>query len=221
MKKEAVGYVRVSGKGQMQGTGFDRQMDAIKLAGYQITEWYKESHTGTEANRPVFNGMLEDLLANGCRTIVVESLDRLARDLTIQLQLVAYLATHNIEVISANTGQNVTEAMKADPMQKAMIQMQGVFAELDKSLLVRKLAKGREKKRERNGYCEGRKPFGDRTGEAEILARMRQLHRKPRGGDRLGPYQIATILNDEGHTTRTGIPWHGSTVRQILERAKR
>jgi len=50
--------------------------------------------------------------------------------------------------------------MQADPMMKAMVQMQAVFAELDKSLLVRKLKKARRLKKQRNGHCEGRKPFG-------------------------------------------------------------
>ena len=45
--------------------------------------------------------------------------------------------------VSASTGEDVTATMRDDPMRKALIQIQGVFAELDKSLLVRKLRKGR------------------------------------------------------------------------------
>ena len=45
--------------------------------------------------------------------------------------------------VSASTGEAVTATMRDDPMRKALIQIQGVFAELDKSLLVRKLRKGR------------------------------------------------------------------------------
>ncbi len=42
-----------------------------------------------------------------------------------------------------------------------MVQIQGVFAELDKSLLVRKLCKAREQKRVESGKCEGRKGYKD------------------------------------------------------------
>ena len=71
---------------------------------------------------------------------------------------------------------------KGAPMLKAMIQVQGVFSELDKSMLVAKLRKARQAKKNKTGQCEGRKPFGFYPGEAKTLKRIKQLHRKPRGG---------------------------------------
>ena len=218
----AVGYIRVSGKGQVKGTGPRRQQEAIcdyaKQAGAEIVTWYREAHTGTEAKRPVFNAMLEALLSNGADTIIVESLDRLARDLSVQLTLVAFLASRGLTLLSASTGQDVTAAMRSDPMQKAMVQIQGTFAELDKSLTVQKLRKARESIRAERGRCEGRKPFGFRLGEAETLKRIKQLRRKPKDKPRRGYYQIASILNKEGRKSRMGKPWQGMTVKQILER---
>jgi DNA invertase Pin-like site-specific DNA recombinase len=122
--------------------------------------------------------------------------------------------------LSADTQQDVTAAFSGDPMLKAMIQVQGVFSELDKSMLVSKLRKAREAKKAKTGRCEGRKPFGFYADEAETLKRIKQLLRKPRGGKRLGPYQIARILNREGHPTRTGVLWHGSHVSAILKRMR-
>ena len=177
---KAVGYLRVSSQGQLSGHGQDRQQDTItcyaKQAGYEIIGYYDDAHTGTEANRPAFTRMLDDLLGNGCKVIVVESLDRLARDLRIQLQLVAFLSSHDLTLINATTGENVTAAMQADPMQRAMIQIQGVFSELDKGLLVRKLRKGREAKRTETGTCEGRKSYGYYEGEPQIIERIKQLY---------------------------------------------
>jgi len=224
-KKIAVGYLRVSGKGQVNGTGLDRQREVIerygKRGGYRVLRMFKEAFTGTEEDRPAFAEMLEYILGNGCRTLVVESLDRLARELTVQLQLIALLASKGVTLINASTGQNVTEAMEDDPMMRAMVQMQGVFAELDKSLLVRKLRKARDLRRKQTGRCEGRKPFGTRPGEAEVIERMKQLHRKPRKGKRLGHHQIAMKLNKEGQPTRTGRPWSAVTVKQVLDRLAR
>ena len=128
------------------------------------------------------------------------------------------LASKGITLISATTGQDVTAAMQEDPMMRAMIQIQGVFAELDKNLLVGKLAKARKLKKERTGRCEGRKPFGTRPGEAEVLKRMKQLYRKPRGGERLGFHPIAMQLNREGLSSRSGKPWSAVTVKRILTR---
>ena len=220
--KQAVGYLRVSGKGQVKGTGFSRQKDAINSyanrARYQITDWYKETHTGTESDRPEFTRMIEDLLSNGIRTVIVESMDRLARDLMVSHQLIALLIRKKIVLISATTGTNVTESMSDDPMLKALTQIQSVFAELEKNLLVRKLAKSRKRVREQKGRCEGRKPFGFHEEEKPVLKRIKQLNRKPRNRQRLGYYQIARILNGEGHPTRTGKRWTGPTVRGILQR---
>ncbi len=223
MKIEAVGYCRVSGKGQQNtGTGLDRQEETIrafaKQNDYKLLQVYSEAFTGTETERPVFEDMLADLLDNGCRVIIVECLDRLARDLAVQLQIIALLANKGITLINAMTGQNVTNP--SDPMSKAMIQVQGTFAELDKNLLVRKLKKGRQTKREQNGYCEGQKPFGYRPGEQETIDRIKQLYRKKPGDDRLSCYKIAKILNKENRPTRHGGQWGDMQVRKILKRLK-
>ena len=155
-KKEAVAYCRVSSKGQQKdGTGLDRQEEIIttfaKRKGYKLITIYKEAMTGTDADRPEFTQMLADLLSNGCRVIIIERLDRLARDLGVQLQLVGLLCSKGITLISADTEQDVTAAFSGDPMLKAMIQVQGVFSELDKSILVMKLRKARQAKKARTG----------------------------------------------------------------------
>jgi len=221
MKTEVVAYCRVSSIGQKNtGTGLDRQEEAIraftKQAGYKLIEVYQEAFTGTENDRPVFESMIADLLDNGCRTIVVECLDRLARDLSVQLQIIALLASKKITLINAMTGQDVTKP--TDAMAKAMCQIQGVFAELDKSLLVRKLRKGRQAKKDKTGSCEGRKPYGYHPGEAEVLAYIKKLHRKAKGRDRRSPDAIAKILNKEGIKTRSGGKWYGNTIRRIVNR---
>ena len=224
MKTEVVGYCRVSSTGQQtNGTGLDRQEKTIKAyakkAGYKIIKVYQEAFTGTETERPVFDDMLAELLDNGCRVIIVESLDRLARDLAVQMRVIALLTSAGVTLLNASTGQNVTESMESDPMLRAMVQMQGTFAELDKNLLVRKLRKGRQAKRESAGRCEGRKPFGCRPGEQEVIARIKQLYRKVKGEKRRGPYEIAKILNAENLPTRKkGGKWYGSVVSSIIKR---
>ena len=132
-KKEAVGYCRVSSVGQQKtGSGLGRQEDMIKSyakkTGYKLIKVYHEAFTGTEHDRPMFETMLADILDNGCRTIICECLDRLARDLSVQLQIIALLANKGITLINAMTGQDVTNP--SDAMTKAMIQIQGTFAEL-------------------------------------------------------------------------------------------
>jgi DNA invertase Pin-like site-specific DNA recombinase len=214
--QKAVGYVRVSGKGQVNGTGPDRQREAINAyaaqSGLAVATIYEETYTGTEADRPMFTEMLRDLLTNGCRTILVENLDRFARDLSVQLQLTALLASRGLVLVNATTGQDVTAAMQQDPMTRAMIQVQAVFSELDKRLTVAKLRKARQLKRRKTGRCEGRRPFGSCPGEADTLRRMRELN------DGRTFYGVAAELNRQGLASRTGKPWTPTSVRRILSR---
>ena len=219
----AVAYVRVSGKGQLDGDGFRRQLESVrnyaKTNGFNIEHEFEErgiSGTTELDQRPAFGQMIEILLSNGCRTIIVEGLDRLARRLQVQELLVIYLASKGLTLISANTGENVTEAMHDDPMRRAMIQMQGVFSELEKNLLVRKLRKARDRTRADNGRCEGRKPFGHRPGELKTLEKMRTLR-----GEGLSYEKIASMLDSEKLPPRSGRPWNPVVVNRILRASAR
>jgi len=224
--KIAVGYLRVSSKGQIRGHGFDRQRDEIrryaKKHGYKIIEWYKEAYTGTEEDRPEFIRMVEDLLSNSCRTIIVECMDRFGRRSMVSEQLLALLIRKDITMISAMTEQNITKDVQDenDPWKKFIVQIQNNIAELDKRLLVRKLRKAREARKTKTGRCEGRKPYGYYPGEDEVIKRIKELNRKPHGEKRMGCRAIARQLNKEGIPTRSGVPWSNTQVKSILTRKK-
>jgi len=220
-------YLRVSGKGQIVGHGFDRQLDSIKAfcekQGYEVDRDFKEQVSGTkdETDRPEFSAMVTAILRDGVDTIIVESMDRLAREYRIQEQLLIYLASKDINLINASTGENYTKAISEDPMKKAMVQMQGIFAELDKSLLVKKLRKSRERVRQEKGKCEGRKSYKETEDGAEILREIRRLRRKRKGRIRTTFNEIAVKLNEQGYTAANGKPFTGNTVRGILHRLKK
>jgi DNA invertase Pin-like site-specific DNA recombinase len=166
--------------------------------------------------------MIEDILSNGVRIVVVESLDRLARAYRIQEQLLIYMASRNITLINASTGEDVTQAINDDPMKRAMIQVQGIFAELDKNLLVRKLRKARDAKKKATGKCEGIKRYGeDNAEERAIIKRIRYMRRLPRGlnKSRMTYQAICDQLNAEGFTTQRGKPWAPAQVWNILNRS--
>ncbi|MBU4277173.1 MAG: recombinase family protein [Proteobacteria bacterium] len=220
-------YLRVSGLGQVDGYGFDRQRKACeafcKQAKLQVEGIYREEGiTGTadHEDRPAFQAMLADILANGCRTVVVESLDRLARELRIQESLLIYLAAKGITLYSARTGENITEAVSADPLRKALVQIQGVFAELEKSQLVRRLEKGRAAKERKTGKCAGRKYYGEADkDEAKVVRRIRRMRAKgPKGAPGLTLAAIADKLNAEGIPTRLGKTWTPTQVHNVLKR---
>jgi len=225
MKHTAYGYLRVSSKGQIDGHGLDRQLDVIQgyaqTADIGIVKVYREegvSGTADETDRPSFQEMIADILRNGTRMVIVEGMDRLAREYRIQETLLIYLASKGITLLSARTGENVTEAVNADPMKKALVQIQGVFSELEKNMLVKKLRSAREKVRQERGKCEGRK--GYRELAPDTLKAIQQLRRKPRNGKRRTYRQTANMLNEKGYRTCDGKAFNTGNLRQMLYRMK-
>ena len=66
------------------------------------------------------------------------------------------------------------------------------------------------------GKCEGRKPFGFRDGEAEVISQIFTM----RQSRHLSFERIAKELNAEGVKTRMGQPWGASTVQNIVKRGR-
>lgn len=78
-----------------------------------------------------------------------------------------------------------------------------------------KMRQGRERKRQQTGRCEGRKPYGTKPGEAEVLDWILVEHRKGRAYN-----AIARELNEKKFwRTRSGKPWDAGTVRKLCLRA--
>jgi DNA invertase Pin-like site-specific DNA recombinase len=129
----------------------------------------------------------------------------------VQEAVVADFDKHGLTLVSVSE----PDLMANDPTRILLRQMLGAVAQYDKTQIVMKLRVARERKRLQNGRCEGRKPFGTRPGEVELLERMRGMRRAGMSFDR-----IAATLNAEGVVTRTsGKRWRGGAVNQILNRA--
>ena len=213
---KAFAYLRVSGKGQVNGDGFPRQIKAIreyaKAHDIRIAKIYREegvSGTKDMENRPALLEMMRALHSNGTNLILVEKLDRLARDLMIQETIIGDLRKYGFELISVAE----PDLCKDDPTRTLMRQIFGAIAEYDKAMIVSKLRGARQRKKALTGRCEGNKPYGHYPGEKTTLERMRELKAEGLGFDRL-----AAKLHEEGFRTRKGTAWHGFTVNRILSR---
>jgi len=219
---KAFAYLRVSGNSQVEGDGFRRQEEEVraycKVNNVELVRVFQEeaiSGTTDETARPAFQDMVAAILKNGVRTVIVEGLDRLAREYRIQETLLIYLASKGITLINARTGENVTEAISGDPMRKALIQIQGVFAELEKNLLVKKLRTARETIKEETGKCEGRKTYEE--ANPELASYIKKLYRKPRNGNRMSLQAIADQLNSEGRLTLSERPWTKANLHHVIK----
>lgn len=221
---KAVSYLRVSGKGQLKGSGFDRQRQVIrefaKVHGVTIVEEFQDrgvSGTKEAVDRPGLSAMLERIAGNGVRLVLVEQSDRLSRDLIVGELLLAEFRKMGVQVIACSSGTDLA-VDDQDPTKVLIRQVLGAFAQFEKSLIVSKLRAARDRKRRLTGKCEGPKVFGDLPGEQAAIDRIRQLNTKPRGGKRLSLGRIAKALDSEGICTRGGKPWRPQTVQSIITR---
>jgi DNA invertase Pin-like site-specific DNA recombinase len=212
--RKAYAYLRVSGKGQVDGDGFARQLSAIRAYAaahdLKIVRVFREegvSGTVENMNRPAWSELMATLHSNGVRTVLIEKLDRLARDLMVQEAAIADLRKNGFELISAAE----PDLMASDPTRVLMRQLLGAVAQYDKSQIVLKLRGARIRKRAKDGRCEGRKPYGFYPGEQAVIERMEVLRAAGMGFDK-----IAAQLNAETLPTRTRGRWHGIMVNRIL-----
>src|SRR3954468_17765159 len=211
---KAHAYLRVSGKGQVEGDGFTRQLKAIKeyaaAHDIKIVNVYREegvSGTKESADRPAWSELMTALHSNGVRMVMIERLDRLARDLMIQETIIGDLRKNGFELVSVAE----PDLMANDPTRILVRQMMGAVAQYEKCQIVLKLRGARLRKKAKTGRCEGRKPYGFFEGESEVMNRIKALRAEGLGYDRL-----AARLNSEGVPTRTGKAWHGVVINRIL-----
>jgi DNA invertase Pin-like site-specific DNA recombinase len=213
----AFAYLRVSGKGQVEGDGFERQLRAIKAYaaahGIRIVQVFEERGVSGKTdleNRPALMAMLEALAANGTRMVLIEKLDRLARDLMVQETIIGDFRKRGFQLVSVME----PDLLEDDPTRKLMRQIFGAIAEYEKAMIVAKLRGARQRTKAKEGRCEGRKPYGFYEGESATLERMRAM--RAEGATYAA---IADKLNAEGVAPRdAGAKWHPGYVHRILSR---
>ena len=153
-------YYRTSSSANAESGTWDRQSETCRALanrkGFKIAGEFREVFTGTETDRPSLNDLLAQAVADGVSTIMVESSDRLSRELSVQMALVAKFKQLEINCIDASADRSLTESK--DPVTEALTLIQGVFAQLEKKRLVSKLRRARDRASEIAGKrVEGRK----------------------------------------------------------------
>jgi len=218
--RKAVAYLRTSSKANV-GADKDsdkRQRAAIeayaKGAGFEIVEaFYDAAISGADpvGNRPGFAEMLEQLLSNGARTIV-ESPDRFARDLMVQLAGHDMLKAKGISLVAASAPMHFVEDT---PTAILVRQVLGAIAEFEKTTLVAKLAAARRRKRVATGEkVEGRKSHAEARPEVVRLAKT-LARKKPKGG-KMSLRAISAELAARGILNERGKPFNPKSVAVML-----
>lgn len=170
-QKTACAYYRTSSKTNVQKEGarpedykdtLPRQQEAVRAYALAndikiVAEYYDADEKGETpvTNRAGFNEMLEYMLGNGARTVLIETVGRFARDLIIQLLGHDLLLKENIALVPVDAPAYFMEDTSTARMIRQIL---GAVSEWEKATLVAKMRSARERKKVLTGRCEGRKP---------------------------------------------------------------
>jgi DNA invertase Pin-like site-specific DNA recombinase len=215
-------YLRVSDPSQVEGDGLTRQKLAIeayaKAHNLEVVEYYREEGvSGTLADRPALARLMVNLEQNGhgVKTVLIERLERLARDLMVQEAIVRDFQKQGFRLVSTTEGPDLCSD---DPTRKLIRQVMGAVAEYDRAMTQLKLRAARDRMSARLGRrCEGQKPYGQTPEEQKVIQRMRAMRRTRCNGTKgMTLQEIADRLNDEGIRTKEGKRWTPTQVFNVV-----
>ena len=218
--RKAVAYLRTSSAANV---GADKDSDKRQLASIEgfakaagftlVGTYYDAAVSGADPvhERRGFADMLERLMSNGAKTIIVESPDRFARDLAVQLAGHDMLKARGVTLIPASSPSFFVEDT---PTAVLVRQVLGAVSEFEKATLVAKLAAARKRKRDTGVKVEGRKSHAEKRPDVVALART-LARRKPKGG-KLSLRAISAELAAQGHLNEGGKPFAAKSVASML-----
>ena len=161
MSGKTVLYARVSSLEQRT----DRQ-----VTGVSVDKVFEDKCSGKDTNRPQLLACLEYLRDGD--TLVVHSIDRLARSLRDLLNIVQGLLARKVSIKFIKEGMEFS-GDKPNPTQDLYLNILGSVAEFERALIRERQATGIALARQRNAYDKcGRKPSLTPKQIEEIKARL-------------------------------------------------
>ena len=157
MAGQVVGYVRVSSSDQNP----DRQLDGLTL-----DRVFTDYASGKDAQRPQLAALLAFVRAGD--TLIVHSMDRLARNLDDLRQIVQGLVGRGVQVQFLK--EHVTFTDEESPLAILLLSVMGAFAEFERALLRERQREGIALAKQRGAY-KGRKKALGPAAIAQLKAR--------------------------------------------------
>lgn len=155
---QRVGYIRVSSEAQ----NLDRQLDGLPL-----DKTFSDKVSGKDAKRPALEALL-GYVRDG-DTVVVHSMDRLARNLDDLRRIVRELTGRGVRVEFVK--EHLTFTGEDSPMATLLLSVMGSFAEFERALIRERQAEGIALAK-RRGVYKGRKPALNSAQVEQLRARV-------------------------------------------------
>src|SRR3954470_12698552 len=143
MKGQRIGYIRVSTIDQH----VERQLDGIAL-----DRTFIDKASGKDTKRPQLDLMMSD--ARDGDTVIVHSMDRLARNLDDLRRIVHTLTGKGVKVEFVK--EHLSFTGKDSPMASLLLSVMGAFAEFERALIHERQREGIALAKQRGAYhCFG------------------------------------------------------------------
>jgi len=218
----AVGYYRTSSATNVGADkdSLPRQQDAVRAyaEAHQlevVREFYDPAVSGADPvmDRPGFAAMLEYLLGNGARIVLVESASRFARDLAVQIAGHGLLKSREITLVPVDAPSHFEDETPTCVMVRSIL---GAVSQFEKEALVLKLRKARDRKSAQLGrriegahWLRTQPKASDDAVRAARAARAKGLSLRAIGAE----------LASQGFLARNGRPYSAQSVKVLLDRA--
>jgi DNA invertase Pin-like site-specific DNA recombinase len=226
--KRAIGYIRVSTKGQAErGMSLAAQRDKVKQFAqaekYELLEVVQESASGavqegqlfSHEHRPILTDLIEQAGRGEFDVLLVPNFDRLSRDYMSLLFLKRLLRTYGVETVSA-----AGETGNGDAVGELIEQVIAAIGEFERKRILERMRSGKAKRKEQGRHVHGRVPYGFRSTAGKLrhdpatVETVRRIFTDARAGD--SPGRIARALNRDGIPGPTGGEWNRQTVRNVI-----
>lgn len=179
---QTVGYVRVSSVGQN---------DARQLDGMTLDRTFTDKASGKDTQRPQLQALLEFVREGD--TVMVHSMDRLARSLKDLEAIVTGLTGRGVSVSFVSQGMTFTG--DDSPMNTLMLQMLGAVSQFERSLILERQREGIAIAKAKGDVYKGRKPSLDAAGVADLRAMVAQGMPKAQIAAKLGISRTTLYAN--------------------------
>src|SRR6266852_5192482 len=222
-------YCRVSTEEQREGQTIDSQLNELERfardSGWVVTGTYKEEGwSGSLLARPELDRLRDDASKGLFDTVLINDVDRLARDVTHLGIIKRDLERQKIKVVFRKLPS------ENSPAHNLLVNILGSFAEFERELIADRTRRGKRYKVEaRKLYLGAIPPYGfkevprDRSSsgetELEILPEeavvVRQMYRWV-DKESLSARKVVERLDSFGIRPRNGKVWQRSSVLRIL-----
>ena len=192
------GYIRVSTVKQAnEGNSLEGQQKLLMENGVMKENIFEDAYTGTKADRPQFNELL-DILKEG-DTLVVTKLGRFARSMIEGSKIVNELIEKGVKVNVLNIG-----LMDNTPSSKLIRNIFFSFAEFERDMIVERTQEGKQIKMEKDVDATLGRPKKFKKAQRDMALQLLEKHSYNEVSEMTGISRRTLIRYKKEHTEKQG-----------------